>query len=187
MGGAPPVDREELRAQLGYGPDEQVCVVTVGGSGVGTSLLRRTAEAFPFARKRVPGLRMVLVTGPRIDPASVPAVDGLEVRGYLPDLQRHLAASDLAVVQGGLSTTMELTAAGRPFVFVPLTHHFEQQVHVPHRLAQYGAGRRMDYAEATDPDRLAEVIATEIGRPVDYRPVETEGAARTAQLLAELL
>ncbi|MCW2702435.1 MAG: alpha/beta fold hydrolase [Blastococcus sp.] len=187
MGGAPPVDREELRAQLGYGPDEQVCVVTVGGSGVGTSLLRRTAEAFPFARKRVPGLRMVLVTGPRIDPASVPAVDGLEVRGYLPDLQRHLAASDLAVVQGGLSTTMELTAAGRPFVFVPLTHHFEQQVHVPHRLAQYGAGRRMDYAEATDPDRLAEVIATEIGRAVDYRPVETEGAARTAQLLAELL
>jgi hypothetical protein len=45
----------------------------------------------------------------------------------------------------------------------------------------------MDYAEATDPERLAEVIADEIGRPVDYRPVETDGAARTARLLAELL
>ena len=28
-------DRERLRAQLGYAPGEQVCIVTVGGSGVG--------------------------------------------------------------------------------------------------------------------------------------------------------
>ena len=82
---------------------------------------------------------------------------------------------------------MELTAARRPFVYVPLLHHFEQQVHVPHRLDRYRAGRRLDYAEAADPDRLAEVIAAEIGRPVDYRPVETDGAARAARLLAELL
>jgi predicted glycosyltransferase len=72
-------------------------------------------------------------------------------------------------------------------VYVPLEHHFEQQVHVPHRLAQYGAGRRLDYAEAAEPDRLAEVIATEIDRPVAYRPVETDGAARIAGLLGELL
>jgi predicted glycosyltransferase len=130
---------------------------------------------------------MVLVTGPRIDPATVAAPPGVEVRGYLPDLDRHLAACDLAVVQGGLSTTMELTAAGRPFVYVPLAHHFEQQVHVPHRLAQYRAGRRLDYSEAADPDRLAEVLAAEIGRPVAYRPVETDGATRIAALLAELL
>jgi pimeloyl-ACP methyl ester carboxylesterase len=187
LGQAPPADRAEVRAELGYGPDERVCVVTVGGSGVGGALLRRTAEAFPLAEKQVPGLRMVLVTGPRIDPDSVPAPHGVDVRGYLPDLDRHLAAADLAVVQGGLSTTMELTAAGRPFVYVPLGHHFEQQVHVPHRLAQYRAGRRLDYADAADPDRLAGVIAAEIGRPVSYRPVETDGAARAARLLAELL
>ncbi|MCW2635369.1 MAG: alpha/beta fold hydrolase [Blastococcus sp.] len=187
LGSPPPADRAELRADLGYAADEQVCVVTVGGSGVGESLLRRTGEAFALAEKRVPGLRMVLVTGPRIEPAAVPVPPGVEVRGYLPDLDRHLAACDLAVVQGGLSTTMELTAAGRPFLYVPLTGHFEQQVHVPHRLGRYRAGRRLDYADAADPERLAEAIATEIGRPTDYRPVETDGAARTARLLAELL
>jgi predicted glycosyltransferase len=183
----PPVDREELRAELGFGADEQVVVVTVGGSAVGSPLLRRVAEAFPLAREQVPGLRMVLVTGPRIDPASVPAPAGVEVRGYLPDLRRHLEACDLAVVQGGLSTTMELTAAGRPFLYVPLGHHFEQQIHVPHRLAQYRAGRRLDYEQAADPGQLAAAIASEVGRPVDYRPVETDGAGRAAQLLAELL
>jgi hypothetical protein len=41
-------------------------------------------------------------------------------------LYRHLAACDLAIVHGGLTTCMELTAARRPFVYVPLRHHFEQ-------------------------------------------------------------
>jgi predicted glycosyltransferase len=183
----PPLDRDELRAELGYAPDERVVLVAVGGSAVGAPLLRRVGESFPFAEKRVPGLRMVLVTGPRIDPASVPVPAGVEVRGYLPGLRRHLAACDLAVVQGGLSTTMELTAARRPFVYVPLRHHFEQQIHVPHRLDRYRAGRRTDYGEAAEPERLADVIAAEIGRPVDSLPVETDGAARAARLLADLL
>ncbi|PVZ11687.1 alpha/beta hydrolase [Actinomycetospora cinnamomea] len=179
-------DREALRAELGYSPDEQVCLVTVGGSGVGTDLLRRVVDAYPAAARRVPGLRMVVVTGPRIDPAALPRRDGVEARAYVPDLHRHLAACDLAVVQGGLSTTMELTAAKRPFLYVPLRHHFEQQYHVRHRLDRHGAGRRLDYAGA-DPDVVAEAIATEIGRPVRYRDVETDGAARAADLLAELL
>ena len=32
--------------ELGFAPDETVCVVAVGGSGVGTSLLRRAVDAF---------------------------------------------------------------------------------------------------------------------------------------------
>jgi pimeloyl-ACP methyl ester carboxylesterase len=185
-GFAPPQDREALRAELGYRPGERICLVTVGGSGVGGPLLRRVAAAFPLAEKAVPGLRMIAVTGPRIDPESVPVPEGVEVHGYVPDLYRHLAACDLAVVQGGLTTTMELVAAGRPFIYVPLARHFEQQIHVPHRLAQYGAGRRLDYA-AINPEYLAEAIAAEIDRPVDYRPVETDGASRAAALLADLL
>ena len=44
----------------------------------------------------------------------------------------------------------------------------------------------MDYATA-DPDAIATAIAAEAGRPVDYRPVATDGAARAAALIAELL
>jgi predicted glycosyltransferase len=179
-------DREALRAELGYGPDERVCVVTVGGSAVGGHLLRRVVDAFGPAARRVPGLRMVVVTGPRIEPASIRGADGLDVRPYVPDLHRHLAASDLAIVQGGLTTCMELTAARRPFIFIPLRHHFEQNFHVAHRLRRYGAGRRLDYHELT-PDVLAEAIAAEISRQPAYRAVETDGAARAAAMLADLL
>ncbi|WP_327003413.1 alpha/beta fold hydrolase [Dactylosporangium sp. NBC_01737] len=177
--------RAAMRAALGYRADERVCVVTVGGSGVGGHLLRLVAAAFPEAARRVPGLRMILVAGPRIDPASVPAPPGLEVLPYVPSLDRHLAACDLAVVQGGLTTCMELTAAGRPFIYVPLRNHFEQQFHVTHRLRRHGAGRRMDYDTLT-PDALAAAIAEEIDRPVTYLPVPGDGAARAAALLAEL-
>jgi predicted glycosyltransferase len=178
--------RDALRAELGYRPDEQVCLVTVGGSGVGGHLLRRVMAAYPAARAALPHLRMVVVTGPRIEPSTLPSYDGLEVRPYVSGLYRHLAACDLAIVQGGLTTAMELTAAGRPFLYFPLKHHFEQQVHVRHRLANYGAGRCMDYDTAT-PGDIAEAIADEIGREAQYRPVETDGACRAAALLAELL
>ena len=182
----PVADREKLRHELGYGTGEQVCIVTVGGSGVGADLLRRVIAAFPEAKKHVPGLRMIVVAGPRIDPASLPQHDGLELHAYVHELYRHLAACDLAVVQGGLTTAMELTANRRPFLYFPLRHHFEQNFHVHHRLERYGAGRRMDF-ETDGPAEIAAAIAEEIGREVDYRPVETDGAARAAKLIAELL
>jgi pimeloyl-ACP methyl ester carboxylesterase/predicted glycosyltransferase len=179
-------DHEMVRAELGYRPDEKVCIVTVGGSGVGIHLLQRVIAAYPLAKRRVPELRMIVVAGPRIDPASLPSHPGLEVRGFVPDLYRHLAVCDLAIVQGGLTTTMELTANRRPFIYVPLRHHFEQNFHVRHRLERYGAGRRLDYDEI-DPDTLAAAIADEIGRPVSYLPVETDGARRAAERIADLL
>ena len=109
------------------------------------------------------------------------------MRGWLPDLYRHLAACDLAVVQGGLTTCMELTANRRPFLYVPLRNHFEQNIHVRHRLDRYEAGHHVDYDDASDPDLLAEAIAKTVREQVHYRPVDTGGAARAADLLAELL
>jgi predicted glycosyltransferase len=179
-------DRGALRAELGYAEDEKVCIVSVGGSGVGASLLRRVIAAHPLAKQRVPELRMIVVAGPRINPASLPQADGLEVRAYVHNLYRHLAACDLAVVQGGLTTAMELTANRRPFLYFPLKHHFEQRLHVAWRLDRYGAGRRMEFDDAP-PEVIADAIAEEIGREVDYRPVETDGARRAAERIAELL
>jgi predicted glycosyltransferase/predicted alpha/beta hydrolase family esterase len=179
-------DRDELRAEVGYAPDEPVCVVTVGGSGVGGDMLRRLIDAYPQAASKVPGLRMLVVAGPRIDPDSLPSRQGVEVRAYVPQLYRHLAACDLAVVQGGLTSCMELTATGRPFIYLPLRQHFEQTFHVHHRLQAHQAGRRMSFAEA-HPDALAEAIASQIARPVGYRPVERDGAARAAAAIANLI
>lgn len=178
--------RELQRAELGYHPDEKVCIVTVGGSAVGANLLRRIADSFAAAKRRTPALRMILVTGPRIDAASFMTCEGFEVRPYVHHLYRHLAACDLAIVQGGLTTAMELAANNRPFLYFPLRHHFEQNIHVRHRLNRYGAGRCMDYDSAT-PEVIADAISAELSRVVAYRPVETNGARRAAEMIASLL
>jgi hypothetical protein len=81
---------------------------------------------------------------------------------------------------------MELTANRRPFLYFPLRHHFEQQVHVRHRLDRHRAGRAMDYA-AADPDTIADALVTELEREIDYVPVPSDGAAKAAQLLGEML
>ncbi len=188
--GFEPPSREEVarsRIELGYDESDVLCVVTVGGSGVGEPLLRRVLDAVPLARARVPELRFLVVTGPRIDPARLPSVAGADIRGFVPDLYLRLAAADVAVVQGGLTTTMELTAARVPFIFVPLRHHFEQNVHVRHRLERYRAGQCASYDEVCDPEWLAEALVKLIGSEVGSRPVEAGGAARAAQMLARLL
>ncbi len=179
-------ERDKLRAEFGYQPGEKVCIVAAGGSAVGDTLLRRAARAFGAAKELVPELRMILIAGPRLDPDTLPRADGLETHGYVHELYRRLAACDVAISHGGLSTTMELTAAGRPFLYFPLKHHFEQNHHVEHRLTRHRAGRRMDIDHAS-PDALARAIADALERAVNYEPVPTDGAARAAAIIAEVM
>ncbi len=179
-------DTERLRARLGYTPGEKVAIAAVGGTGVGSHLLRRIAAAFPRMRREVPGLRLVLVAGPRLEPEGIAPLPGLEVRPYVHNLFEHLACCDLALVQGGLGTCMELVATRRPFLSFPLRRHFEQCLHVRRRLANYGADRAVAY-EGLSPEALAEQALAAMHEPVRYLPVETDGAARAARRIAEVL
>ena len=142
--------------------------------------------AFPAAQRRIPGLRMIAVAGPRVDPDSLPKVEGVDIRGFVPDLNLQLAACDIALTQGGLSTTMELTAARRPFIYFPLRDHCEQNIHVRHRLEQYRSGRCMDFDDAA-PDTLAEAMHALLTAPVQTLDLEPGTAQRAAAIIAELV
>jgi len=84
------------------------------------------------------------------------------VPGCAADLFEYLACADAAIVQGGLSTTMELVATRRPFIYFPLRRHWEQQHFVTHRLDYYRAGLRMDYTTTTADD-LATTMRAALG------------------------
>jgi hypothetical protein len=179
-------DPARLRRELGYGEGYPLLVAAVGGTAVGGSLLELVAEGFAHLRKELPDARMTMVTGPRISPGDLPDVEGLDKRGYLPDSFMHLAASDAAVVQGGLSTTMELVAARRPFLYFPLARHWEQQHFVTHRLQHYRAGTRMDFATTTPAD-LADAMRAALATRPRYRAVPRDGAAVVADRIAGML
>lgn len=178
-------DRKKVRAGLGYDEDRTLIICSVGGTAVGAELLRLCAAAYPHIEKRVEGVRMVLVCGPRIDPASVQTPSGVEVRGYVPRLYEHLAACDMAVVQGGGTTTLELTALRRPFIYFPLEGHFEQNLVVAQRLARHRAGQRLLYSQTT-PETLAEAVLGLLGREASWPAIPTDGARRAAELINEL-
>jgi UDP:flavonoid glycosyltransferase YjiC (YdhE family) len=178
-------DTQEVRSRLGYDSSPTV-ICAIGGTAIGKSLLELCGRAFPIAREIIKDLRMVLVCGPRLAEDSLDVPEGVEVRGYVPHLHEHLAASDLAIVQGGGTVTLELTALLRPFIFFPIEGHSEQEVHVANRLARHGAGIKMIQSQ-TDPSLLADAIVRNIGKRVSYPPIPVDGARIAAELIAGLL
>jgi pimeloyl-ACP methyl ester carboxylesterase/UDP:flavonoid glycosyltransferase YjiC (YdhE family) len=179
-------DRAALRRRLGYREDERVILVSVGGSRVGRGLLEKCAQAFSLIAAQAPEARMVLVAGPRIEELRATSHPRVEVRAFVPDLFEHHAAADLAIVQGGLTTTMELAAVRTPFLYFPLRHHFEQQLHVARRLDRLGVGVRLDY-DRTGPEALGAAILEHLGKPVHAAPLALDGTDRAARLIGELL
>ena len=178
-------DRELTRSELGYGP-EPLIVCSIGGTSVGKQLLELCTTAWPLLRQRQSTLRMVLVCGPRLDPDCVRAPEGITVLGYVADLYRHFAAADLAIVLGGGSTTLELTALRRPFLYFPIEGHSEQEGCVSRRLARHRAGERLTLSR-TGPEQLAERALAWLGREVDYEHIPTDGARLGAEEIAGLL
>jgi predicted glycosyltransferase len=178
-------DQAAVRRRLGYGP-EPLVICAIGGTRIGQALLELCGRAYPILRDRLPGLRMIAVAGPRLDPETLHLPRGVERRGYVHGLYEHLAAADMAIVQGGGTTTLELTALRRPFIYFPLEGHFEQRFHVAGRIERHQAGLRMEYRETT-PAGLAAAALSLIGKPAKYPPIRADGARRAAEVLSELL
>jgi UDP-N-acetylglucosamine:LPS N-acetylglucosamine transferase len=175
----------EVRQLLGYGKNPLI-ICSIGGTAAGKALLELCVKAYPIIRKEIPEVKMVLVCGPRLPADSIPAVEGVEVKGYVPELYKHLAAADLCIVTGGGMITLELTALQRPFLYFPLEQHFEQERDVALRCERHRAGIKMKYSETT-PELLAEQALSNIGKRVDYASIPIDGAQKAAKLISNLL
>jgi len=178
-------DRAQVRKKLGYGSDHLV-VCALGGSKAGYEMLTLCGRAFPLVRNTIPNLKMVFSCGPSLDLKSLDVPEEIEVRGYVPELYEHFAASDLAIVVGGGTSTIELVALNRPFLYFPLEAQFDQQINIAGRLERLGAGIKMRYFKTT-PESLAEQIMANLGKEVTYSPVPIDGAKKAVQYISELI
>jgi predicted glycosyltransferase len=177
-------DRAQVRAGLGY-DERRVVLCSVGGTAVGDPLLRLCAAAHRHITRQAPDVRMMLVTGPRIDPDGLDVPSGVEVHGYVPRLYEHLAACDAAVVQSGGTTTLELAALRRPFVHFPIKGHFEQTL-IAQQLSDRQAGEQLAYSETT-PEILADTVLRLLDSEPSWPPIPTDGAEKAAALIDGLL
>ena len=178
-------DIGQLRRRLGYG-DGKLVICSIGGVGVGKELLEICSKAFPIIKERVPGLHMLLIGGPGTDISKLTAQPGMEVKQYVPALYEHFAACDLAIVQAGGTTTLELTALCRPFIYVPQENQCEQNFTVCGRLERHRAGIRMNIRDMS-PESLADTVTANLGKAVNYADVPVDGAKRAAKLISDVL
>lgn len=176
--------RPSLRRELGYGP-EPLVVVSIGGTSIGKGLLELCGAAFRIARVTLPSIHMVLVAGPRLETRGLQLPSEVVVREFVPDLYKHFAACDLAIVQGGATSTLELTALERPFIYFPLEGHSEQSS-VARVLRRHGAGVEMKQSD-TSPALLAGRIVDMLGSNAAYSRIPTDGAYRAAQHIVQLM
>jgi len=179
------VDKKATRHKLGYG-EEKLVICSIGGTKLGQELLELCGRAFPLIKEKIPNLRFVLNCGPRLETSRVNVPKGVEVLGYIPKLYEHFAAADLAIVQGGGTSTLELTALRRPFLYFPVEGHYEQEVFVARRLARHQAGIRMSYSHST-PQSLADEVVSQIISVPSWPPVPVNGAQKAAELIQRLL
>ena len=177
-------NRAEMKSRLGYG-EGPLIICSVGGTAIGGDLLNLCSRTYRILKDKLPELQMVLICGPRIDPDSIMMTEGIQIKGYVPKLYEHFAVCDLAIVQGGGTTTMELAALNRNFLYFPLEEHFEQKL-VSDKLARLGLGVKMSFLE-TDENALSKVVLENLGRPVDYGQIEIDGAVKAAEFIQLLL
>ena len=179
------MDKEKIRKTLGYNKDPLV-ICSIGGTSAGKELLDLALKAVPIIRKEIPDFKMILVLGPELPLDYVNPIEGVTVTGYLPNLYKHLAAADLAIVTGGGTITLELTALQKPFLYFPLEKHFEQEIAVAQRCKRHNAGIKMNFSKTT-PHTLANEVIENIDKNVQYANIPTDGAKKAANLIEMLL
>jgi len=178
-------DKTRIRAKLGYG-QEPLLICATGGTSAGKELVELCGKAYAILKEDIPNLHMVAVCGELFGKKPPELPPGVELHNLIPDLYQHYAACDIAVVVGGGTTTIELTALRRPFVFFPLENQFDQQLYIADRLARQGAGIKMRFYETT-PESLADVVKNNIGKEVTWPPIRTDGAEKAARLINQML
>ena len=177
-------NQSEVRKKLGY-DDGKLVIASIGGTSIGKELLELCGNAYPLVKEKIQNVRFILVTGPRLKANSLKVPEGVEVREFIPKLYEHFAASDLAIVQGGATSTLELTALKKPFLYFPLEGHCEQ-ANVARILSQREAGVRLVFSQTT-PSLLVEKIVSTIGREVSYPDIPTDGAQKAAEEIFRLM
>lgn len=118
-------DRQAAREALGFGDKDFVILAFGGSQGAG-----RINRAMMNVIERFNGddrVKVCLATGSYYyeaikselaDRGTVPA-ENIMILEYIHDMAKYLASSDLVISRSGALTVAEVTACGRPAVFIP--------------------------------------------------------------------
>ena len=110
-------------------PGEAPTLLVFGGSQGAHAINQAMIDSLPGLRARIPNIRIIHQTGQRDFDAVQAAyrASGMtgssdaagEVHKFIDDMPATFARADLLVCRSGASTVGEITAAGKPAIFIP--------------------------------------------------------------------
>lgn len=177
-------DKQKIKKKLGYSA-KPLLICSIGGTAIGKELMEHCGKAFELVKQKLPEIHAVFVTRPRLSAKNVKLPGEIEVKGFVPRLYEHFAASDIAVIQGGATSAFELASLHTPFIYFPLEGHCEQ-ANVSRILTKRGIGSKMSLSSST-PEMLADKIISAIGSKTAFPDIPVDGARKAAEAITKLI
>lgn len=144
-------------------------LLVFGGSQGAHAINQAVLDALPSLIEAVPGIHIIHQTGEK-DHAEAQAVYlhtmvSAEVLPFIDDMPGAFARADVLLCRSGASTVAEITAAGKPAIFIPLpTAADDHQTRNAAALAEANAGRLLPQSELGS-ERLVKEIASLLHDP----------------------
>src|SRR5437763_4118922 len=119
-------------------------LLVFGGSQGAHAINEAMIRCLPVLQREAPGIHIIHQTGERDYNDALEAYksvrDEAEVYKFIDDMPAAFARADLVVCRSGASTVAEITAAGKPAVFVPFPRAADDHQRVnAEALAKHGA------------------------------------------------
>jgi UDP-N-acetylglucosamine--N-acetylmuramyl-(pentapeptide) pyrophosphoryl-undecaprenol N-acetylglucosamine transferase len=143
--------------------DARPTLLVFGGSQGAHAINQAVIQALPALMQALPEIYIIHQTGEKdyvgAQAAYLEAMVPAEVSPFIDDMPGAFARADLVLCRSGASTVAEITAAGKPAIFVPLpTAADDHQRHNAETLAVAGAARLLSQSELS-PERLISEVA----------------------------
>jgi UDP-N-acetylglucosamine--N-acetylmuramyl-(pentapeptide) pyrophosphoryl-undecaprenol N-acetylglucosamine transferase len=142
-------------------------LLVFGGSQGAHAINEAMIRCLPELQRQAPGMHIIHQTGERDYNDALAAYQGLgeaaEVFKFIEDMPAAFARADLVVCRSGASTVAEITAAGKPAIFVPFPRAADDHQRVnAEALARVGAAVVVEESKL-EGVWLAETIAALLG------------------------
>ena len=179
-------------------PPANPALLVFGGSQGAHAINQAMIAALPEVLQRIPGLHVIHQTGERdyneVQAAYARCGASGEVSAFIDNMPQAFARAGLLVCRSGASTVAEVTAAGKPAIFIPFRHAADDhQRRNAEAIAAAGAAVLIPESELT-PGGLAKAITellndanrleqmSEKARALSHK----DAASQVAQMAAEL-
>jgi len=176
-----PVRRAFFEIPVNRGAAAPPTLLVFGGSQGAHAINEAMIRCLPELQRQAPGIHIIHQTGERDYNDALAAYQSLgesaEVFKFIQDMPAAFARADLVVCRSGASTVAEITAAGKPAIFVPFPRAADDHQRInAEALAREGAAVVVEELKL-DGVWLAETVAALLGDP---RRLEQMSAAARA-------